>query len=210
MKRVNRVKPVKPKRSIKDIRLWLGFIFVLTSVLLTQNLLAKATARTQAVIIQNEIPAGSPIRSADLALVNVVLPEGVKTIPTLAQADGMQATRDLFAGDILTTDSIADDADKSLRLVSVPIRAGHLPNLDFGQLVDVWMTPSIDGMALPGPAQLLISQAIINMIPDDIDPTLDTAVTLLIPSNQVQVLVQAMRDGVIDIVALPENRRTKS
>lgn len=210
MKRVNRVKPVKPKRSIKDIRLWLGFIFVLTSVLLTQNLLAKATARTQAVIIQNEIPAGSPIRSADLALVNVVLPEGVKTIPTLAQADGMRATRDLFAGDILTTDSIADDADKSLRLVSVPIRAGHLPNLDFGQLVDVWMTPSIDGMALPGPAQLLISQAIINMIPDGIDPTLDTAVTLLIPSNQVQVLVQAMRDGVIDIVALPENRRTRS
>ena len=106
--------------------------------------------------------------------------------------------------------SIADDADKSLRLVSVPIRAGHLPNLDFGQLVDVWMTPSIDGMALPGPAQLLISQAIINMIPDGIDPTLDTAVTLLIPSNQVQVLVQAMRDGVIDIVALPENRRTRS
>ena len=210
MKRVNRVKPVKPKRSIKDVRLWLGFIFVLTSVLLTQNLLAKATARTQAVIIQNEIPAGSPIRSADLALVNVVLPEGVKTIPTLAQADGMRATRDLFVGDILTTDSIADDADKSLRLVSVPIRAGHLPNLDFGQLVDVWMTPSIDGMALPGPAQLLISQAIINMIPDGIDPTLDTAVTLLIPSNQVQVLVQAMRDGVIDIVALPENRRTRS
>ena len=210
MKRVSRVKPVKPKRSIKDIRLWLGFIFVLTSVLLTQNLLAKATARTQAVIIQNEIPAGSPIRSADLALVNVVLPEGVKTISTLSQADGMRATRDLFVGDILTTDSIADDADKSLRLVSVPIRAGHLPNLDFGQLVDVWMTPSIDGMALPGPAQLLISQAIINMIPDDIDPTLDTAVTLLIPSNQVQVLVQAMRDGVIDIVALPENRRTKS
>jgi hypothetical protein len=210
MKRISRVKPVKPKRSIKDIRLWLGFIFVLTAVLLTQNLLAKATSRTQAVIIQNEIPAGSPIRSSDLAVVNVVLPEGVKTISALSQADGMNATRDLFIGDILTIDSMSDGADKSLRLVSVPIRAGHLPNLDIGQLVDVWMTPSIDGMALPGPAQLLISQATISMIPDGIDPTIDTAVTLLIPSNQVQVLVQAMRDGVIDIVALPENRRTKS
>ena len=210
MKRISRVKPVKPKRSIKDIRLWLGFIFVLTAVLLTQNLLAKATARTQAVIIQNEIPAGSPIRSSDLAVVNVVLPEGVKTISALSHVDGMNATRDLFIGDILTIDSMSDGADKSLRLVSVPIRAGHLPNLDIGQLADVWMTPSIDGMALPGPAQLLISQATISMIPDGIDPTIDTAVTLLIPSNQVQVLVQAMRDGVIDIVALPENRRTKS
>ena len=210
MKRNSRVKPVKPKRSIKDFRLWLGFVFVLTSVLLTQNLLAKATARTQAVFIQNEIPSGSSIRPTDLAVVNVVLPEGVKTISMLSQVEGMRATRDLFVGDILTVDSMTEGVDKSLRLVSVPIRAGHLPNLDVGQLVDVWMTPSIDGMALPGPAQLLISQATINMIPEGIDPTLDTAVTVLIPSNQVQVLVQAMRDGVIDIVALPENRRTAS
>lgn len=210
MKRISRVKSPKPKRSIKDFRLWLGFIFILLSIWLTQNLVAKATARTQVVVIQNQIPAGSLIKASDLAVIDVVLPKEVKTISLLSQAEGMTATRDLFSGDILTTDSISEGTNKNLRLVSVPIRAGHLPNLAAGQLVDVWMTPSMDGMALPGPAQQLISQATINMIPDGVDPTLDTAVTLLIPSSQVQVLVQAMRDGVIDIVALPENRRSGS
>jgi len=32
---------------------------------------------------------------------------------------------------------------------------------------------------------------------------MDTSVTVLIAQDQVQVLVQAMRDGVIDLVAIP-------
>ena len=80
--------------------------------------------------------------------------------------------------------------------------------MESGQLVDIWVTPSMDGMALPGPAQLVIGQATISDIPTEIDPTLDTAVTLLIARSEVQVLVQAIRDGVIDLVALPNNRRS--
>ena len=32
---------------------------------------------------------------------------------------------------------------------------------------------------------------------------MDTSVTILVSQDQVQVLVQAMRDGVIDLVAIP-------
>lgn len=205
---IKKQKVIKQKRSIRDFRLWLGFLFVLISILATQNLLDTATARSQAVVLTNEVPAGSQITVNDLDVVDVVLPSEVKVIGLISDVAGLTATRDLFIGDLLTIDSVTDQSNKSIRLVSVPIRAGHLPELDTGQLVDVWMTPSLDGMELPGPAQLLISQATISMIPTGIDPTLDTAVTLLIPSNQVQLLVQAMRDGVIDIVALPENRRS--
>lgn len=208
MARIKKQKMIKQKRSIRDFRLWLGFLFVLISILVTQNLLDTATARSQAVVLTNEVPAGSQITVNDLDVVDVVLPSEVKVIGLISDVAGLTATRDLFIGDLLTIDSVTDQSNKSIRLVSVPIRAGHLPELDTGQLVDVWMTPSLDGMELPGPAQLLISQATISMIPTGIDPTLDTAVTLLIPSNQVQLLVQAMRDGVIDIVALPENRRS--
>lgn len=208
MARIKKQKVIKQKRSIRDFRLWLGFLFVLISILATQNLLDTATARSQAVVLTNEVPAGSQITVNDLDVVDVVLPSEVKVIGLISDVAGLTATRDLFIGDLLTIDSVTDQSNKSIRLVSVPIRAGHLPELDTGQLVDVWMTPSLDGMELPGPAQLLISQATISMIPTGIDPTLDTAVTLLIPSNQVQLLVQAMRDGVIDIVALPENRRS--
>ncbi len=204
---MKRTKLSKPKRSIRDLRLWLGILFIAISIVLTQNVLNKATARSQAVIVTNEIPAGSVISQDDLKTVNVVLPQQVKAISDLTEAVGTTATRDLFIGDVLTSDSLSSKTNLNVRLVSVPIRAGHLPKLDAGHLVDIWMTPSTDGMALPGPAQLLISQAAISDIPEGIDPTLDTAVTLLIPNTQVQVLVQAMRDGVIDVVALPQNRR---
>ncbi len=204
---MKRTKLSKPKRSIRDFRLWLGVLFIAISIVLTQNVLNRATASSQAVIVTNEIPAGSVISQDDLKTVNVVLPQQVKAISDLTEAVGTTATRDLFIGDVLTSDSLSSKTNLNVRLVSVPIRAGHLPKLDAGQLVDIWMTPSTDGMALPGPAQLLISQAAISDIPEGIDPTLDTAVTLLIPNTQVQVLVQAMRDGVIDVVALPQNRR---
>jgi FixJ family two-component response regulator len=39
--------------------------------------------------------------------------------------------------------------------------------------------------------------------PDFVDAGMDTSVTLLISQEQVQSLVQAMRDGAIDLVAIP-------
>jgi hypothetical protein len=72
-----------------------------------------------------------------------------------------------------------------------------------GEKVDIWMTPSLDGVALPGPASLIIPNAVIAAAPEFIDAGMDTSVTVLISQEQVQVLVQAMRDGVIDLVAIP-------
>jgi DNA-binding NtrC family response regulator len=65
------------------------------------------------------------------------------------------------------------------------------------------MTPSLDGVALPGPASLIIPNAVIAAAPEFIDAGMDTSVTILVSQDQVQDLVQAMRDGVIDLVAIP-------
>lgn len=206
---MKRNRPIaKPKRSIRDFRLWLGLLFIIISILLVQLLFAKASVRNPAVVLKHSIPAGSALSASDLEVVQVVVPESVQTISAVDQAIGKIVTRDLFAGDLLSTESIVDRIRSDMRLVSVPIKAGHLPTLEVGQLIDVWVTPATDGMALPGPATLVISQATISQIPQIIDPTLDTAVTLLINTNSVQPLVQAMRDGVIDLVALPDNKRS--
>jgi hypothetical protein len=195
------------RRSIKDIRLWLGIIFILVSVLIAQTVIASATARTLAYVVTKPIPAGSKISLTDLLLAEVVLPDSVKAISDKNQVVGKVAARDLFSGDLIIPEAISNKSQANLRIVSVPIRAGHIPVLESGQLVDVWVTPSTDGMALPGPAQLVISQATVYFVPTGIDPTLDTAITLLITQADVQKIVQAMRDGVIDLVALPDNNR---
>ncbi len=197
----------KPKRSIKDYRLWLGIIFVIISVLLAQGLFAKAALRQSAVLVIRPVPIGSALTENDVELVEVLVPDSIEVISAIDQAIGKVVTRDLFSGDLLTKNSISDRFRSDLRLISVPIKAGHLPFLQAGQLIDVWVTPSTDGMALPGPATLVISQATIEQVPELVDPTLDTAVTLLINMTSVQPLVQAMRDGVIDLVALPDNKR---
>lgn len=198
----------KPKRSIKDMRLWLGIIFVIISVLIAQGLFAKAAIRQSAVLVIRSVPVGSALSENDVQLVEVLVPDSIEVISEIDQAIGKIVTRDLFSGDLLTKRSIADRVRSDLRLISVPIKAGHLPSLQSGQLIDVWVTPATDGMALPGPATLVISQATIEQVPELVDPSLDTAVTLLINLTSVQPLVQAMRDGVIDLVALPDNKRS--
>lgn len=162
------------------------------------------------MIINRTIPQGSAIKETDLSVAQVVLPETFNSITEITTAVGMIASRDLFPGDILTQYSITDRVRSEMRLVSVPIRAGHLPVLQNGQLVDIWVTPSTDGMALPGPSKLIIAQATMHSVPEFIDPGLDTAITLLIRVSEVSQIVQAMRDGVIDIVALPDNFRSSS
>jgi FixJ family two-component response regulator len=50
---------------------------------------------------------------------------------------------------------------------------------------------------------LIIPNAVIASAPEFVDAGMDTSVTVLISKNQVQILVQAMRDGLIDLVAIP-------
>jgi hypothetical protein len=109
----------------------------------------------------------------------------------------------LFIGDLVRVHSISNGFASDVRTVSIPIRAGHLPEVSPGEKVDVWMTPSLDGVALPGPAKLIIPNAVIASAPEFVDSGMDTSVTVSISQESVQVLVQAMRDGLIDLVAIP-------
>jgi hypothetical protein len=93
-------------------------------------------------------------------------------------------------------------------LISVPSDAiGKVAATDlfFGDLISTHSisTPSLDGVALPGPATLIIPSAVIASAPEVVDSGMDTSVTVQVSQDQVQVLVQAMRDGVIDLVAIP-------
>jgi hypothetical protein len=135
--------------------------------------------------------------------VQVSVPNVENLISVPSDVVGKVATTDLFAGDLISVHSISNGFASDARNVSVPIRAGHLPQVSPGEKVDIWMTPSLDGVALPGPASLIIPNAVIAAAPEFIDAGMDTSVTVLISQEQVQVLVQAMRDGVIDLVAIP-------
>lgn len=188
---------------MRDPRLWVGIVFLLGSMVIAQLLISNASARVQAVTLINDVAAGAMIRSSDVSNAQVSVPNPELLLTDATEVIGKVAATDLAAGGLVAKGSVATGFAESARLVSVPIRAGHLPLLQHGAQVDVWVTPSTDGVALPGPAQLIIPKAILESAPEVVDPGMDTSVTLQISDDQVQVLVQAMRDGVIDLVAIP-------
>ena len=197
-------KPVaKTNRKTQDPRLWLGLLFMIAAMIVGQLVVSGASARVPAVTINSNIAQGALIRDTDVSSVQVSVPSTENLISVPSEVIGKVASRDLFAGDLISVHSISTGFATDARNVSVPIRAGHLPQVNPGEKVDIWMTPSVDGVALPGPASLIIPSAVIAAAPEFIDAGMDTSVTVLISQDQVQVLVQAMRDGVIDLVAIP-------
>jgi hypothetical protein len=187
----------------QDPRLWLGIFFIIAAMVTGQLVVSKASARVPAITLTSNIAKGSLIQESDISLAQVSVPvtETLVTVPS--EVVGKIANTDLFVGDLISVHSISNSYASDLRTVSVPIRAGHLPQVGSGQKVDVWMTPSLDGVALPGPARLIIPNAVIAQAPDFVDAGMDTSVTILVSQDDVQPLVQAMRDGLIDLVAIP-------
>lgn len=194
---------VKTNRKTQDSRLWLGILFVVTAMIAGQIVITGASARVPAVTLNSNIAQGALIRESDVSTVQVSVPSSENLISIPSEVIGKVATTDLFAGDLVSVYSISNGFAPDTRSVSVPIRAGHLPQVNPGEKVDIWMTPTLDGVALPGPATLIIPNAVIAAAPEFVDAGMDTSVTVLISKDQVQVLVQAMRDGVIDFVAIP-------
>jgi hypothetical protein len=194
---------VQSNRKTQDPRLWLGIILVLGAMVIGQLVIAKASTRVPAVTLNTNIAQGAQIREGDVSPVQVSVPGVQNLISVPTDVIGKVASRDLYVGDLMNTNSISSSFSANARSVSVPIRAGHLPKVSPGEKVDVWMTPSLDGVELPGPATLIIPNAVVAAAPEFIDSGMDTSVTVQISQDQVQVLVQAMRDGLIDLVAIP-------
>ena len=193
----------KANRKTQDPRLWLGILFIVAAMIIGQLVVSGASARVSAVALNANIAQGALIREGDVSSVQVAVPSTENLVSVPSEVVGKIASTDLFAGDLVSVHSISNGFASDARTVSVPIRAGHLPQVSPGEKVDVWMTPSLDGVALPGPANLIIPNAVIAADPEFIDAGMDTSVTVLISQDQVQVLVQAMRDGVIYLVAIP-------
>lgn len=194
---------VSTNRKTQDPRLWLGISFILIAMVAGQLFLSRASARVVAVTVTTTIAKGTIIQASDVAIAQVSIPVTQNLITIPSDAVGKVAAIDLFVGDLVQTYSITSGVNPDNRAVSLPIRAGHLAQISRGEKVDIWMTPSLDGLALPGPARLIIPNAVIAYAPEFYDSGVDTSVTVLVAKDEVEILVQAMRDGSIDLVSIP-------
>ncbi|MCX6404673.1 MAG: hypothetical protein NTW81_04065 [Actinobacteria bacterium] len=197
--------PNVSRKVKRDFRLWLGIGLLLLSILTISHLVSAAGARTESVALTHDVLVGKQLTLDDLEVVRVALPSAHNYVSSIDSALGIKVTRNMSAGELIPTSGQTNDTSRNLRSVSLPIKAGHLPNLQSGDLVDIWSTPSADGMQIPGPPVLLSQAVTVADVPAEIDPNSDTALSVLLPKKEVAKIVAALRDGQIDIAVLGQS-----
>jgi len=205
-RKTGRPKTIKQARkysSVRDIRLWAGVAFLVVSALVGRATIHGAAERSTAFVAVHNLAHGSTIRSQDVRLTQVNVPSPELLVSDETEVIGKVIGVDLYAGEVLTIHDVEGQAAQHMREVTVPLRAGHVPSLSYGDRVDVWVTPSTTGLAVPGPAHVIATKVLVSVAPSATDSTTDTSITLSVPVNRVQSLVQATQDGFVDVVTVP-------
>jgi hypothetical protein len=122
-----------------DLRLLIGMLLVLVSVLLGAKVVATADRSVQVWALARDVSAGTTLAIADLRPARVRLFDTAETYLRVAQSPaGRTVTRALHTGELLPRSAVV--ATPPGAIVSIPVQPGNAPDLARGQLVDVWST----------------------------------------------------------------------
>lgn len=134
-----------PRRVSKprwlDLRLVLGVVLVIGSVLLGATLLGGARHTDPHLAVTHDLAAGTTLRADDLRSVDVRLPDGQGTL-YLADADeavGKVLSRPLAEGELLPAGALSGSGP-ARTTVSVPLAADAAPRLARGQRIELWVS----------------------------------------------------------------------
>ena len=214
-----------------DGRLVLGLLLVLVSVVVGARVLSSADRSTLVWAASKDLTAGTLLADGDLEPVRVRLFESAgQYVGAGGQPPvGYVVRRGLGAGELLPEGALtAPEREAELRLVTVPVEAGHYPpTLRDDQRVDLWVTPAppSDPAADPdagdpaGPtataptaplvlrgAQQVLSQVVVASGPvqDDLAGAGGTVpIVLQVRPEDVDEVVSAMGLGRLDLVRVP-------
>ena len=219
-----------------DGRLVLGLLLVLVSVVVGARVLSSADRSTLVWAAGKDLTAGTLLAEGDLEPVRVRLFESAGRYVGAGGAPpvGYVVRRGLGAGELLPQGALTPPAqDAELRLVTVPVEAGHYPpDLRDDQRVDLWVTPqppsdaadpepaadadpaapqtAIEPLLLRG-AQQVLSQVVVAAGPvrDDLAGAGGTVpVVLQVRPDDVDEVVSAMGLGRLDLVRVPRVAET--
>jgi hypothetical protein len=174
-----------------DLRLVLGVLLVLGSVLLGARAVGAADATVAVWAAATDLAAGSELTAADLVPLDVRLDEAAGAyVSTGTDPAGRTLGRAVHAGELLPLSSLEEPGN--LVHLALPVQSGYVPpDLDRGQLVDVY---AVDDAAAGAPAgeaagvTLVVARAPVQALSGRSDGVLSAATTT------VQVVVAVAAD----------------
>jgi hypothetical protein len=180
---------VRPPRWL-DLRLVLGVLLVLGSVLLGARVVAAADATVPVWSAAGDLAAGTVLTTGDLVAVDVRLDDVAGAyLATSTRPEGRTLARAVRGGELLPRTALEEPAE--LVQLALPVQAGYVPpGLERGQVVDVYAVADPAAGATgagSGSVALVVAAAPVQAISGRTEGVLSTATT----SVQVVVSVPA-------------------
>jgi hypothetical protein len=180
---------VRPPRWL-DLRLVLGVLLVLGSVLLGARVVTAADATVPVWSASGDLAAGTVLAEADLVAVSVRLDDVAGNyLATSTHPEGRVLGRAVRTGELLPRSALEEPT--GLVQLALPVQAGYVPpTLDRGQVIDVYAVadPAVGATGQTGGAvDLVVSAAPVQAVTGRGDGVLSTATTTV----QVVVAVAA-------------------
>jgi hypothetical protein len=188
---------VRPPRWL-DLRLVLGVLLVLASVLLGARIVSAADATVPVWAVTGDLAAGTELSPDDLVAVDVRLDDTAAAyLSTTTRPEGRTLSRAVREGELLPRSAL-EETDELVQL-ALPVQSGYVPpGLERGQLVDVYAVadPAAGATAVAdGSVTLVVRKAPVQAISGRSEGVLST------PTTAVQVVVAVSADDVADVLA---------
>ena len=188
---------VRPPRWL-DLRLVLGVLLVLGSVLLGARVVGAADATVPVWAARADLAAGTVLTADDLAVVDVRLADAAGGyLSASVGPEGRTLGRAVGEGELLPRAAL--EATSDLVQVALPVQAGWVPpGLRRGQLVDVYAVADPAAGAVgtaDGSVNLVVGNAALQAVSGATDGVLST------PTTTVQVVVSVPREEAAAVLA---------
>jgi hypothetical protein len=122
-----------------DLRIIVGVLLVLMSVVLVTRIVAAADRSVRVWALARDVAAGTTLTTADVRPARVRLFDSAPVyLQTTRSPAGHAVSRSFRAGELLPAAAL--DGRPAGVLVSIPVKPENAPAVTRGQLVDVWST----------------------------------------------------------------------
>ena len=198
-----------------DGRLVLGVLLVLVSVLVGAKVLAGADSSQQVWSATHDLAPGTLLTTGDVELTKVRLFGTSGRYLAGPAPVGYVVLRQVGSHELLPHDALSAPGDRVQRRdVSVAVAYGHLPtDLRGGDVVDLYVTPDDKAIRRGGKAvdltvpRLVLSNVVVARVTRSSGLTSSgqtVPVVLTVDPSQVLAVVQAIADGPLDLVRVPD------
>jgi hypothetical protein len=192
-----------------DLRLIVGVLMVLISVVLGARLVATVDDTYEVWSVRDDLGTRTTLSAADLVSVPVNLGDGARGYLSASSSPvGRVLTRPLSRGELIPAAALKDAGTADLRRVVIEVDRVSTSGLRRGRVVDVYAVPTMEpGTKAPAPPRLVVGAVTVAAVSGEaggLSASGRTAgITLVLDSATVPALLAAQEQGRVVLVEVP-------